>query len=41
MSIKYTKPSPSGLADKVIPMLQKYPLQGEKLLDYFDFRFLK
>lgn len=27
----------SDLTDKIIPILQKYPLQGEKLLDYFDF----
>ena len=27
----------SDLTNKIIPILQKYPLQGEKLVDYFDF----
>jgi len=28
----------SDICDKIIPFLEKYPLQGAKLLDYADFK---
>ena len=36
-AVEYRVTKFSDLTDKILPLFQKYPIQGVKHLDYFDF----